>query len=112
MKENRDKIYLERIIQAIDKIQKYVDKFAFEDFIKDEKTFDATLMQIENIGEMIARLSEGFREENSGLPWHEAIGMRNEIVHGYFETKPEIVWKTIKQDLPELKSDLKKALNA
>jgi len=110
MKEDRDPLHLERIIEAIDKVKEYVDGFSFEDFVKDEKTYDASLMQIENIGEMIARMSERFKEKYTDLPWHQVIGIRNQIAHGYFDIQPKIIWQTIKEDLPELKSKVEKIL--
>ena len=106
MKEERDKFHLERIIQAADQVKKYISGFSFENFVKDEKTYDATIMQIEHIGETITRLSENFKEKHGDLPWHDAIGMRNQIAHGYLEIKPKVVWRTAKHDLPQLKSKL------
>lgn len=111
MKENRDQLYLERIIESISKIENHVIGYDFDRFANDLKTYDAVLMQFVNIGEMINRLSDTFREKHDQMTWHAAIGMRNEITHGYFNIKPEVVWKTIKDDLPPLKADLAKILN-
>lgn len=110
MKEKKDNIHLGRIIVSIEKIQRFVDGFDSKKFSKDEKTFDAALLQIVNIGEMISHLSSDFREKHADLPWHDATGMRNRIAHGYYEIEPEVVWKTIKSDLPKLKSKVKKIL--
>lgn len=55
---------------------------------------------------MINHLSDDFREKHNKLPWHDAIGMRNQITHGYFEVKKEVVWSTAKEDLPSLKQDI------
>ena len=111
MKENRDDLYLERIIESIDKIESHVSDYNLDRFANDLKTYDAVLMQFVNIGEIINRLSNTFREAHDQMTWHAAIGMRNEITHGYFNIKPEIVWKTIKDDLPPLKADITKILN-
>lgn len=110
MKENRDQLYLKRIVRALKQVELYLIDFDYESFAKDEKTYDATLMQIEVIGEMIARLSDKFKEDHNDLPWHEAIGMRNQIAHGYFKIKPKSVWLTAQEDLPVLKSELEELL--
>lgn len=111
MKENRDKLYLERIIESIGRIENHISGCDFDCFANNLKTYDAVLMQFVNIGEMINRLSDTFRETHDQMTWHAAIGMRNEITHGYFNIKPEVVWKTIKDELPSLKADLTKILN-
>ncbi len=110
MKENRDNLYLERILASIDIAEHHLIGFEFDNFAQDQKTYDAVLMQIINIGEMVNRLSEDFREKHHNLPWYEAVGMRNQIAHGYFEIKREVVWNTAKKDLPALKKQIEKVL--
>lgn len=110
MNESNDRLYLERIVESIDKAQSFITGITLDHFVKNEMMFDACLMQLINIGEMIARLSENFREQHNKLPWHEAIGMRNQIAHGYFEIEAEEVWRTCQEDLPKLKNELQKIL--
>lgn len=110
MKENRDKINLERMIESIDKAEAHLSGFEYDDFTKDKKTYDAVLMQLINIGEMVNRLSSDFQEEHDNFIWHQIIGMRNQIAHGYFEIEPDEIWKTAKEDLPELKKEIENIL--
>lgn len=110
MRANRDRIFLERIVESIERAEHHLVDFDFDKFAGDQKTFDAVLMQIMNIGEMVNRLSVDFREEHHDLPWHAAIGMRNQIAHGYFEIRKEVVWKTAQEDLPVLKAKVQKIL--
>lgn len=106
MKENRDKIHLERIIESIEKIDKHIAGYSLESFLKDEKTRDSVLMQFVTIGESVNNLSDDFREKHQKLPWHKPVGLRNEIAHGYFNIKPKVIWQTIKDDLPTLKKQI------
>ncbi len=106
MRENRDKIHLEQIVEAIATIDQHTKGYTLDRFADDKKTFDATLMQFVNIGEMVNNLSKDFREKHRGLPWHQPVGMRNEIAHGYFEIEKEVVWQTVKKDLPKLKKEV------
>ena len=110
MKEKEDKIHLERIIEAVDRVEYHLLGFKFDMFERNKTRYDAVLMQLVNIGELVNRLSENFREEHADFPWHEAVGMRNQIAHGYFEIDAKEVWKTAKKDLPKLKKQIKKLL--
>ena len=110
MNDNRNKIHLERVIEAIKTIKSHIAGYSFEDFSKDKKTLDSVLMQFLNIGELVNNLSEDFREKHSDLLWHRPVGLRNEIAHGYFNIKPEIIWQTVKEDLPVLKKQIKKLI--
>ncbi len=109
MKENRDALYLERIIESIDRAEGFVAGVDFDEFASNEMMQDATSMQLINIGEMVSRLSEEFRDKHDYLPWHKVIGMRNQIAHGYFEIKADEVWRTCEEDLPKLKEQLLKS---
>lgn len=112
MENSKDRIHLERIIESIERINGHLLGFEFTYFEKDNKTYDAVLMQLVNIGEMVNRLSNGFSEKYyNDLPWHQIVGMRNQIAHGYFEIDPKEVWNTVKKDLPELKRQIKKILD-
>lgn len=64
---------------------------------------DAVIRQIEIIGEAGRHVSIEFQEQYPEVPWSEMIGMRNKIVHDYFEIDIPTVWKTAKKDLPPLK---------
>jgi uncharacterized protein with HEPN domain len=57
---------------------------------------------IEIIGEAASRLSKEFRKAHPDVPWQYMIGMRNRIIHGYFDIDPDLVWKTASQELPAL----------
>ena len=63
-------------------------------------------MQI--IGEAARKLSDEFKKSKPEMPWIDIIGMRNKIVHDYFDIDNKFVWDTIKNDLPKLEQVLKK----
>ncbi len=99
---NDDPSRLTHIIEATQEAMSYVEGV-------DRAAFDANRMLqhsvvrcIEIVGEASARLSPKLRNENHHIPWPDMIGMRNRIVHAYFDIDIEIVWKTITEDLPAL----------
>jgi len=101
-------LYLNDILQSIDKIFKYVKGYTFEKFVKDDKTIDAVIRNFSIIGEAGNRISEKIKEQYPKLPWFEIVGMRNKVIHEYFGLNNEILWKTIQDDLPRLKKELLK----
>ena len=58
------------------------------------------------MGEAARRVADEFRQQHSDLPWHQMIGMRNRIVHGYDEINWQIVWQTASRDIPDLVAKL------
>lgn len=65
---------------------------------------------LEIIGEAAGRVSAGFRSQHGAIPWDRIIGMRNRLVHAYFEIDYELVWKTLVEDLPPLLKHLEAIL--
>lgn len=65
---------------------------------------------IEIVGEAASKVSEDGRGRCPGIPWPEIVGMRNRLVHAYFEVDLDRVWDTVVQDLPPLIEALGKAL--
>ncbi len=74
--------------------------------------FDAVIREVEVIGEAGTRLSDRFREKHNKLPIRTAIATRNQLIHGYNEIKPWIIWQTCKKDLPKLKKQIEDILDS
>ncbi|MEO6077998.1 MAG: DUF86 domain-containing protein [Candidatus Andersenbacteria bacterium] len=99
-----DRIYLTHVIEACDKIQKYTVGISVEEFIGNDMMFDATTREIMIIGEAVTNISDDFKNEHLDIPWHKMIGMRNRLIHAYFGVDPEMVWETVRIDVPELRA--------
>lgn len=102
-------IYIAHILDAINTIQKYLKDLSYEQFLKDQKTQDAVVRQLEIIGESAAQLEEEYKQKNSSLPWILMTDMRNKLIHEYFNVDLEIVWQTTKKSLPELRKALEES---
>jgi len=105
--------YLLHIIEAIQRIDRYVEDLSELDFLVDEKTQDAVIRNFEIIGEACNNVSKhhaDFAEKYPEVPWGFAYEMRNALAHGYFKVDLEIVWKTIHQDLPGLAVNIERLL--
>src|SRR5215470_16173924 len=76
-------LLIEDIWKAIEKIQRYVAGLNHDTFIKDDKTIDSVVRNLEIIGEAANRLPEGFRAQHPEIEWRKIIGLRNRIVHDF-----------------------------
>jgi len=97
--------YLDHIIQAIERIESYVDDMVETAFLDSSLVQDAVLRNIEIVGEASRKIELGFptfAQAHPELPLAVAYQMRNVVAHGYFKVDLELVWKTIHRDLPEL----------
>ena len=101
-----DKVRLLHIIDAINEIENYIKDSDLNDFVNNSMMFNASLRQLEIIGEASNRLSENILNKNTTIPWARIIGLRNLVIHEYFGTDLQLVWNVIKDKLPELQSDL------
>ena len=105
-----DTVYLHHILDAIALIDDYAKGMSENQFLSNSMARDAVIRQIEIIGEAARNISEDFREKHSNLPWGKMTGIRNKIIHEYFNINSAIVWDTLQDDLPILKRSIKKIL--
>lgn len=108
MSERDIKLYLEDIRDSIRKIEKYAHGVGFEKFSKDEQMIDAIARNILTIGEAANHIPKEVKAKNPNVAWNEIKGMRNKIVHEYFGVDVEILWKTVKEDIPVFKKQISK----
>ena len=106
MSERSVSVLLDDIYEAIDKIERYITGMTAKDFMKDEKTADAVIRNLEIIGEAVNRLPDKFTSQHQNIEWRKIIGLRHRIVHEYFGVDLELVWQIIIHNLPVLKKDL------
>jgi uncharacterized protein with HEPN domain len=83
-----------------------------EDLTQDIGLVLALMKSVENIGEAAGKLSDQFREEHVAIPWDSIIGMRNRLIHAYYDINRDILWQTVVEDLPPLIQQLETALPA
>lgn len=103
--------YLGHMLGAIDRIQRYVGDLNAASFKADEMRQDAVIRNLEVLGEAAEKLRRRFPEfvaRHPEIPWRPAYGMRNVLSHGYFKVDLEVVWHTIKADLPALRQQLER----
>jgi len=91
-------------------IERFVEGMEFEDFKMDDKTSSAVIRKFEIIGEATKNVPETIKQKYPIIPWREMAGMRDKLIHFYFGIKYDLVWHTIKDVIPEVKSLIRKIL--
>ncbi len=114
---DKDKLYIQHILDSIKSIQEYTENINKEQFLakenKDNKMIRAAVIrEFEVIGEAVKKLSEEIKKSNSDLPWLEISNMRNKLIHEYFGVNFKIVWSAIENDLPILKQAMSELLRS
>lgn len=102
-----DRVRLLHMIEAADNAMSFVAGYAPAALEDDRKTLFAVIRCIEIIGEAAVRVSDTTRATAPDIPWGAMVGMRNRLVHAYFDVDTKIVWKTINSELPALRNRLR-----
>jgi uncharacterized protein with HEPN domain len=101
-----DTVYLQHILEAIKRIEEYLQGITEIDFHNRYLIQDGVIRQIEIIGEATKQLSKETRKNNPHIPWSDIVGMRDKLIHHYFGVDLEQVWLTAQDDLPMLKQEV------
>ena len=106
-----DSIYLQHILDAINRIEEYLDDVNEITFFERHLVQDGVIRQLEIIGEAVKQLSSELRIDNDGIPWQDVAGMRDKLIHHYFGVDLHSVFQTVKEDIPALKNEVQSILN-
>ena len=108
----KDKERLLHMIAAIDRILRYTEGKCYEDLVNDDMMYYAVVKNIEIIGEAANMLTTEFQTTHPDTPWKMVKGMRNYIVHEYFQIDDVVVWDVVTNNLLPLKQQLQSYLNS
>ena len=106
----KDKVILQKVISEIDVGTDMLGNASFEEFVSDEKLKRALCMTVINIGELIKNVNEDIRIKYPAIPWKAIAGMRDLAARKYQTLRMEEVFKTVKDDFPELRIELENIL--
>jgi len=101
-----DTIRLRHILDAAQEAIEFAHGHTRADLDGDRKLVLALVKDIEILGEAAYQVSPIAREQRSGIPWNDIIGMRHLLVHAHFDINLDILWRTVQDDLPPLLQEL------
>jgi uncharacterized protein with HEPN domain len=106
MPKRTDTAALTDIIEAINRIQRYVGDSTLVEFLENIETQDAVVRNFEVIGEAVKNLSEALRKAHSDVEWAKIAGMRDRLIHHYFSVDWDVLWDALRENLPPLKEHI------
>ncbi len=104
------RLFLADMLESIEKIERYTRGLNFEQFAANDLVVDAVVRNLEIIGEAARRIPEALRQRYPDVPWRRVVGLRNVVVHEYFDVDLGIVWTIVRENLPTLKEFLRNML--
>ena len=104
------RFYVEDMVSFIDKALRYMDGIERASFTLDAMRYDATLRNIELIGEAATHVPDHIRTTAPDVPWRLVVAARNRLIHGYLGVNDDTLWSILRDDLPPLRNALLKLL--
>ena len=96
------RFYLDDMIGFAENVIAYTDGFTQARFIESRLNYDATVRNLELIGEATTHIPDIIRENNPQVPWRKIIATRNRLIHGYLGIDNDTLWSIIQTDIPSL----------
>ena len=105
-----DHIRIRHMIDAAGRAERFLNGRECADLDSDDMLLFALVRCVEIIGEAAAKVSEETRLATPAIPWRDIVAMRNRLIHAYFDIDTEVLWQTMRQDVPPLVRSLKTVL--
>jgi uncharacterized protein with HEPN domain len=106
----RDELRLRHILDAAERILDYLSGVERDQFLGNRLLQDAVIRNLEIIGEACVNLTPALRDAHPDVPWQRASGIRNRLVHGYFDVDLSVVWQTAKDSVSPFASQIRAIL--
>ncbi len=106
------RLYVRDMIEFCGVILDYAAGLDRAAFLAERRTYDATLRNLQLIGEAATHVPEAVSSLHPTIPWRKIIGMRNRLVHDYLGIDDDAIWQAVEVDVPDLLPKLRSLLDA
>lgn len=108
MSEREWRFYLDDMIDSAEKVLVYTEGLDQQAFIANGLNYDATVRNLELLGEAATHIPPEHRDACPAIPWRQIIATRNRLIHGYLGIDNDTLWSIIQDDIPSLLPELRK----
>lgn len=102
------RLYVADMRVCCQRVSEYTAGLTREDFLSRRMVYDATLRNLELLGEAAKNVPEMARELAPDVPWRRIVGVRNVLIHGYLGIDDDIVWDIVRNEIEQLRIALEK----
>jgi uncharacterized protein with HEPN domain len=106
-----NKLYLRHTLDACSQIAEFLSDIDKQDFLVDARTQNAVMYQLSIVAESLSKTTQDLRDSHPEIEWRDIKDMRNLVLHDYDNVNIHIVWDTVQQDIPVLKSQVQEILS-
>ena len=104
-----DRVYLDNIVECMRRIGEYTQE-GQEAFMQSTVIQDAVIRNFEVVGEATKQISPELRDQYPDVPWRQMAGFRDVLIHDYMRLNLNFIWKTVEEDLPDLRPQIEAIL--
>ena len=105
------KVLIEEMLEAVTNSLDFVEGQTWDSFCASKLITSAVIRQLEVLGEAAKLVPDEIKEKSSELPWRAMTGLRNRLIHEYFDVSLSTVWNVLENQLPKLKPQLENLLD-
>ena len=107
MTERRSEDFLQDRVNYADDATNFVADVDFATFEQDKRTHYAVVRAVEVIGEAAKNIPQSLKDQYPNIAWRSIAGMRDKVIHQYFGVDLQVLWDTVQQDIPPLKTAMR-----
>lgn len=106
------RLYLDDMLTGARKVARYTHAMRRDDFLADEKTYDAVIRNLEIVSEAAKAVPASMRARSPDIDWRKIAGLRDILAHAYYRIDHDVLWDVVQHHIPRLIERLSAHLEA